>query len=120
MHERDIARRDLKRAQRLGYDTISIRFKDQTIRTRMRDLNKTLEDMEYKDDLARIPTSSIPMSYQKRVEAGLSVKRAVPEGEQRPGGGSGMVRGQKRWNERQWQEWNQWYYSQPRGCSWRS
>ena len=110
---RKAARKYLKRAKKLGFPSIRIRFEnDRDFRDRMREEHKSLDDIEDLDDLARMPVDAIPMSYADRLAAGYTITKVVDEGAQP------QVRGQKTWRERQWQEWNEWY--QTRHWSWRS
>ena len=116
-NERKAARKYLKRALKLGFSSIKNRFEnDDDFASHMKDEKRDIEEIERLDDLARMPTDVLPMSYEQRVQKGLTVTRTVEEGAA-PGGGSDTVRGQKRWNERQWQEWKDW--SQSRGWDWR-
>ena len=118
-NERKNAGKYLKRARKLGYASITSRFQNDTdFRHRMVDEGKNLDDVERLDDLARTPVEIVPMTYGERVKAGLTVSKTIEEGAQTAGGGSDTVRGQKRWNERQWQEWNAWHQS--RGWTWRT
>ena len=115
-NERKKARRDLKRAQQLGFKTLSHRFtEDATFRDRMIENRKAWYGMVRLDDLARIPNDYKPMSFEDSKKAGLKVQIWRDQGVEVIRGGSNTARGQKRWNERQWQEWNAWYST---GSSW--
>ena len=74
---------------------------------------KSIDDIAKMDDLARIPNDYKPMSLAEREKAGLTVKIWREKGVKVVTGGSNTTRGQRRYTQRQWQDW--WSSS---GSSW--